>query len=102
MGHGPRQLPWRIVTDDETTVVELSSQADGCNQLIEFADGHLDVPPVSTTQHQTHSPRKFRESDLLAPPKADNPRRQSAFWLAAALVAEVASPLEGDRQHHAR
>ena len=91
-----------------------------CNRLIEFTDGRLEVLPMPTTQHQAilrflflafHAfvaPRggdvffaplrlriregKFREPDLLVLLKADDPRRQNAFWLGADLVVEVVSP----------
>ena len=126
------QLPWRIVADDESTVAELSSLqgcwtealylklTDQCNRLIEFTDGHLELLPMPTTQHQAvlkflflafHAflgprggavffaplrlrirPGKFREPDLLVLLRADDPRRQDAFWLGADLVVEVVSP----------
>ena len=137
MGAARDQLPWRIVADDETTVVELSSLqgcwtealylrlTDRCNRLIEFTDGHLDVLPMPTTQHQAvlkflflafHAfvgarggavffaplrlrirPGKFREPDLLVLLKADDPRRQDDFWLGADLVVEVVSPRDARR-----
>ncbi len=134
MGAARDQLPWRIVADDESTVAELSSLqgcwtealylklTERCNRLIEFTDGHLDLLPMPTTQHQAvlkflflafHAflgprggavffaplrlrirPGKFREPDLLVLLKADDPRRQDAFWLGADLVVEVVS--QGD------
>ena len=137
MGAVRDQLPWRIVADDETTVAELSSLqgcwtealylrlTDRCNRLIEFTDGHLDVLPMPTTQHQAvlkflflafHAfvgaragavffaplrlrirPGKFREPDLLVLLKADDPRRQDDFWLGADLVVEVVSPGDARR-----
>ena len=137
MGAARDQLPWRIVADDETTVAELSSLqgcwtealylklTDRCNRLIEFTDGHLDVLPMPTTQHQAvlkflflafHAfvgarggavffaplrlrirPGKFREPDLLVLLKADDPRPQDDFWLGADLVVEVVSPGDARR-----
>ena len=134
MGAARDQLPWRIVADDESTVAELSSLqgcwtealylklTERCNRLIEFTDGHLELLPMPTTQHQAvlkflflafHAfvgprggavffaplrlrirPGKFREPDLLVLLKADDPRRQDAFWLGADLVVEVVS--QGD------
>ena len=131
MGAVRDQLPWRIVADDETTVAELSSLqgcwtealylklTDRCNRLIEFTDGHLDILPMPTTQHQAvlkslflafHAfvgarggavffaplrlrirPGKFREPDLLMLLRTDDPRRQDDFWLGANLVVEVVS-----------
>ena len=131
------QLPWRIVAGDESTVAELSSLqgcwtdalylklTDRCNRLVEFTDGHLDVLPMPTTQHQAvlkciflafHAfvgarggavffaplrlrirPGKFREPDLLVLVKADDPRRQDEFWLGADLVVEVVSPGDARR-----
>ena len=137
MGAARDQLPWRIVADDETTVAELSSLqgcwtealylrlTDRCNRLIEFTDGHLDVLPMPTTQHQAvlkflflafHAvvgarggavffaplrlrirPGKFCEPDLLVLLNADDPRRQNDFWLGADLVIEVVSPGDARR-----
>ena len=137
MGAARNQLPWRIVADDESTVAELSSLqgcwtealylklTDRCNRLIEFTDGHLDVLPMPTTQHQAvlkslflafHAfvgarggavffaplrlrirPGKFREPDLLVLLNADDPRRRDDFWLGADLVVEVVSPGDARR-----
>ena len=132
MGAARDQLPWRIVADDETTVAELSSLqgcwtealylklTDRCNRLVEFTNGHLDVLPMPTTQHQAvlkflflafHAfvgarggavffaplrlrihPGKFRVPDLLVLLQAHDPRRQDDFWFGADLVLEVLSP----------
>ena len=37
-------------------------------------------------------PGKFREPDLLLLLRADDPRRQEAYWLGADLVVEIVSP----------
>lgn len=90
------------------------------NLLIEFTDGKLEILPMPTRRHQlillliyealraVLRPRggivlvapmrmqirsgKFREPDVLALLRADDPRNQEAFWLGADLVVEVVSP----------
>lgn len=95
------------------------------NQLVEFADGWLEVLPMPTERHQrillalyrmlhVHlSPlggivlvaplrlrladRRFREPDLLLLRDASDSRRGERFWTGADLVVEVVSPDEPDR-----
>lgn len=95
------------------------------NQLIELADGRLEILPMPTDTHQRvllrllvaflqHleprgglalmaplklrlSPELFREPDVLALVDRGDPRRGDAWWTGADLVAEVLSP--GNRSH---
>ena len=91
----------------------------GCNRLVEFTDGRLEVLPIPTKRHQAilralflalfpfvrdlggdtfFAPLrlriregKFREPDLLLVKDADDPRSQDDYWRGADLVAEVVS-----------
>ena len=93
---------------------------DGCNHLLEFTDGAIEVLPIPTRRHQAISrllflalfdfvgkrggevfyaplrlrirDGKFREPDLLLVRDAADPRNQNAYWLGADLVVEVVSP----------
>lgn len=93
---------------------------DGCNCLVEFTDGRLEVLPMPTRRHQAilrtlflalfpfvrdlggdvfFAPLrlriregKFREPDLLLVKDAEDPRSQDDYWRGADLVAEVVSP----------
>ena len=93
---------------------------NGCNRLVEFTDGRLDILPMPTKRHQAilrtlflalfpfvrdlggdtfFAPLrlrigegKFREPDLLLVKDADDPRTQDDYWRGADLVAEVVSP----------
>jgi Uma2 family endonuclease len=97
--------------------LRLSNQT---NHLIEFTDGVIEVLPMPTDSHQAISrwlflallafvqqiggtvyyaplrvevrPGKYREPDLLLLLRANDPRRQEAFWLGADLVVEIVSP----------
>ena len=88
-------------------------------RLVEFTDGHLEELPMPTRVHQNiigflyrllHAwltPRggivvmaslrmrvregKFREPDLMALRRREDPRNQNRFWLGADLAAEVVS-----------
>ncbi|HMA36090.1 MAG TPA: Uma2 family endonuclease [Chloroflexia bacterium] len=98
---------------------------DQSHRLLEFTDGWLEVLPMPTDQHQVISrfllfalytlvqqiggtvlyaplrlqirPGKFREPDLLLVRKAQDPRRQNAYWLGADLVVEIVSPDDPER-----
>ncbi len=123
---------WRPVTPgggesiDQLSLLESWTEAqylqltDRCRRLLEFTDGHLDVLPMPTDQHQVIVrflllalfPRarelggtvlfaplrlrirdgKFREPDLLLVLDANDPRRGNEFWTGADLVVEVVSP----------
>jgi Uma2 family endonuclease len=89
------------------------------NRLIEYTDGVIEALPVPTDKHQAISlflllsllafvrprggavfyaplrlevrPAKFREPDLLLLLRADDPRRQNAYWRGADLVIEIVS-----------
>lgn len=91
----------------------------GCNRLVEFTDGRLEVLPIPTKRHQAilralflalfpfvrdlggdtfFAPLrlriregKFREPDLLLVKDAHDPRSQDDYWRGADLVAEVVS-----------
>ena len=93
---------------------------NGCNRLVEFTDGRLEILPMPTKRHQAilrtlflalfpvirelggdayFAPlrlrigdAKFREPDLLLVKDADDPRCQDDYWRGADLVAEVVSP----------
>ena len=110
--HLARQEPW--------TEAQYLQLTDGCRRLLEFTDGHLDILPMPTDQHQVIVrflllalfPRvlelggtvlfaplrlrirdgKFREPDLLLVLDAHDPRRGNDFWTGADLVVEVVSP----------
>ncbi len=101
----------------EAQYLKLTNQT---NHLIEFTDGVIEVLPMPTDSHQAISrwlflallgfvqrlggtihyaplrievrPGKFREPDLLLLLRADDPRRQEAYWLGADLVVEIVSP----------
>jgi Uma2 family endonuclease len=90
------------------------------NRLIEYTDGVIEALPMPTDKHQAISlflllsllafvrprggavfyaplrlevrPAKFREPDLLLLLRADDPRRQNAYWRGADLVIEIVSP----------
>lgn len=107
------------------TVEQYLRLTDQTNQLIEFADGVIEVLPMPTDKHQAISrllflallnfvqrlggtvfyaplrvqvrPGAFREPDLLALLDANDPRRQDAFWLGADLVVEIVSPDRPER-----
>lgn len=107
----PRQ-PW--------TEAQYLQLTDRSRRLLEFTDGHLDILPMPTDQHQVIVrflllallPRvlelggtvlfaplrlrvrdgKFREPDLLLVLDANDPRRGNDFWTGADLVIEVDSP----------
>lgn len=98
---------------------------DHSNALVEFDNGHIEVLPMPTDDHQSILKRllflfvaffeplggivqfaplrlripggKYREPDLLVLLKADDPRRANRFWLGADLVVEVISPDNPDR-----
>ena len=106
------QEPW--------TEAQYLQLTDRCRRLLEFTDGHLDILPMPTDQHQVIVrflllalfPRarelggtvlfaplrlrirdgKFREPDLLLVLDANDPRRGNDFWTGADLVVEVVSP----------
>ena len=106
-----RQEPW--------TEAQYLQLTDRSRRLLEFTDGHLDVLPMPTDQHQVIVrflllalfPRalelggtvlfaplrlrirdgKFREPDLLLVLDANDPRRGNDFWTGADLVVEVVS-----------
>lgn len=95
------------------------------NQLVELADGWLEVVPMPTERHQRillalyrmlHTyldplggivlvgplrlrlaDRRFREPDLLLLRDASDHRRGERFWTGADLVVEVLSPDDPDR-----
>ena len=107
-----RQEPWT-----EAQYLQLTGRS---RRLLEFTDGHLDILPLPTDQHQVIVrslllalfPRvldlggtvlfaplrlrirdgKFREPDLLLVLDAKDPRRGNDFWTGADLVVEVVSP----------
>jgi len=93
---------------------------DGCNHIIEYTDGCIEVLPMPTHRHQAisrllfiallewtrqhggeafYSPLrlrvregKLREPDLLLVLNAKDPRMQDRYWLGADLVMEIVSP----------
>lgn len=98
---------------------------DATNNLIEFTDGHIEVLPMPTDNHQTillflydllrtHlltiggkvlvsplrlyiNPSKYREPDILLVRNAKDPRRQNRFWYGADLVVEIVSEDDPNR-----
>ncbi len=98
---------------------------DGTNQLIEFTDGHIEVLPMPTRNHQIMllqlyglletflqlprgivlvaplrlqiRPGKYREPDVLLLLDERDERNQNAFWLGADLVVEIVSPDDPER-----
>ena len=92
---------------------------NGCNRLVEFTDGRLEILPTPTRRHQAilralflalfpfvrelggntfFAPLRlrigdgrFREPDLLLVKDADDPRNQDDYWRGADLVAEAVS-----------
>ena len=102
------------------TVSQYLKITNGCNRLVEFTDGRLDILPTPTRRHQAilrtlflalfpivrqlggdayFAPLrlrigdgKFREPDLVLIKDADDPRNQDDYWRGADLVAEVVSP----------
>ena len=131
---------WRPLTPgDDESVDQLSPRqpwteaqylqlTDRSRRLLEFTDGHLDILPMPTDQHQVIVrflllallPRvlelgrtvlfaplrlrvrdgKFREPDLLLVLDANDPRRGNDFWTGADLVVEVVSPDDPGRDTH--
>ena len=127
----------RILTPDGSTPIGLLSRQESWTEaqylqltersrrLLEFTDGHLDILPMPTDQHQVIVrflllalfPRvlklggtvlfaplrlrvrdgKFREPDLLLVLDANDPRRGNDFWTGADLVIEVVSPDDPSR-----
>jgi Uma2 family endonuclease len=93
---------------------------DHSNRLVEFTEGHVEVLPMPTDEHQSISrhlfvaflafltprgglvqyaplrvqvrPRLYREPDLVVLRDARDPRRQNRYWLGADLVLEIVSP----------
>ena len=122
----------RVVAPDGCTVADSATLqgfwteaqylalTNGSNRLLEFTDGHIEVLPVPTRQHQAVSQflflalyffvrgiggnvfyaplrlrireGKFREPDLLLVTDAEDPRCRNDYWLGADLVVEVVSP----------
>jgi Uma2 family endonuclease len=98
---------------------------DQTNHFIEFTEGHVEVLPMPTRQHQAISrflflaflafvhplggtvfyaplrvrvaPGRFREPDLVLLLDVNDPRNQNAFWLGADLVVEIVSPDDVER-----
>ena len=98
---------------------------DHTNRLIEFTDGHIEVLPMPTEEHQTileffflalraflrpsgrivHvaplrvqvRPGLFREPDLVVLRDPRDPRRDNRYWRGADLVLEVVSPDHPER-----
>jgi Uma2 family endonuclease len=98
---------------------------DQTNRLLEYTDGYIEVLPMPTQEHQDISQflflallaflqriggkvyyaplrvrvhaRKFREPDLLLVCDANDPRRQSRYWLGADLVVEIVSADDPER-----
>jgi Uma2 family endonuclease len=98
---------------------------DQTNRLLEYTDGYIEVLPMPTQEHQEISQflflallaflqriggkvyyaplrvrvhaRKFREPDLLLVCDANDPRRQSRYWLGADLVVEIVSADDPER-----
>lgn len=102
--------------------LRLSNQT---NNLIEFADGDIEVLPMPTRRHQVIllllyellkaflqptggkvlvaplrmqvRPDKFREPDILLLRAENDPRNQESFWLGADLVVEIVSADDPER-----
>ena len=98
---------------------------DHTTRLFELTDGHIEVLPMPTDEHQGISgfcylaltlylqsrggvvrysplrlrlrPRKFREPDLLVLRDARDPRRENRYWHGADLVLEIVSPDKPER-----
>jgi Uma2 family endonuclease len=98
---------------------------DHTSRFIELTDGHIEVLPTPTDEHQSilaclyhvffaflqasggkalFAPLrlrirqgKFREPDLLLVRDTSDTRRQNRFWLGADLVVEVVSPDQPER-----
>ena len=98
---------------------------DRSNHLIELTDGHLDLLPMPTDEHQgilafladafqglvrplggvvrfallrlRLRTGKFREPDLLLLLDRADPRRENRYWHGADLVLEVVSPDQPER-----
>ena len=127
----------RVATPDDCTVAGLSALqgfwteaqylelTNGCNRLIEFTDGRIEILPTPTKRHQAilrflflaaysfvrgiggdafFAPLrlrirdgKFREPDLLLVADMDDPRAQDDYWRGADLVMEVVSPDDPER-----
>ena len=113
----PRQGRWR-----EEDYLRLT---DCTSRLLELTDGHVEVLPMPTDEHQSlvahlyevlqgfvrnrggkvlFAPLRlrvregeFREPDLVLVRDAGDPRRRSRFWLGADLVVEVVSPDRPER-----
>lgn len=94
-------------------------------RLVEFVDGHIEVPPMPGDHHQTILGRlwesltaharttggkalmapmpmrtiqeRFREPDLMFLRRSDDPRRGKHFWTGADLVVEIVSPTGRNR-----
>lgn len=101
------------------TEAQYLALTNGSNRLLEFTDGHIEVLPVPTRQHQSISQflflalysfvrgiggkvfyaplrlrireGKFREPDLLLVTDAKDARCRNDYWLGADLVVEVVS-----------
>ena len=99
--------------------------SDHSSQLIELTDGHLELLPVPTDEHQSilaylyelfasfvhgrggkvlFAPLRlrvadgtFREPDLLLVRDAADGRRRNRFWTGADLVVEIVSPDQPER-----
>ena len=93
---------------------------DHISRLVEFTDGHIEVLPMPTDNHQTVlqylvlafidfvqpgggvvrfaplrlqvRPNAFREPDLLLLLDRGDPRRENRYWHGADLVLEVVGP----------
>ena len=131
------RLGLRIVTADDHADIDIEplqglwTQAqylrltDHARLLIEFTDGRLEVPPLSTDRHQAisqflflalspfvqalggkvrYAPLRlriregeFREPDLLLVRDANDPRRRNDYWRGADLVMEIVSPDDPER-----
>jgi Uma2 family endonuclease len=106
----------------EQQYLRLSGQT---NRLIEYADGHIEIVPMPTDDHQAIlqwllrvletfmmarggvvrvAPLRLRlpsgrhrEPDLLVLREATDARRQNDYWRGADLVAEVISPDDPER-----
>lgn len=113
----PRQGQWR--EEDYLWLTDCTSRR------IEITDGHVEVLPMPTDEHQSMVAHlyevlrdfvrrrggkvlfaplrlriregKFREPDLLLVRDARDPRRRSRFWLGADLVVEIVSPDRPER-----
>jgi Uma2 family endonuclease len=132
----------RVVAPDNDTILDLEllqglwttaqylKLTDHSRRLLEFTDGHIEVLPMPTDQHQVISrfllfalfafvqqlggtvlyaplrlqirAGKFREPDLLLVRDAHDSRRQNRFWLGADLVVEVVSPDDPERDTHVK